>query len=97
MGSGPVEGGFEWDAAKDLAKRAKHGVGFVEAPEAFFDPRRLIFADSAHGGSERHYFCLGLVDGRVLTVRFTWRDGRMRLFGAGYWRNGRSMGGTEAD
>lgn len=86
-----MAGDFEWDPAKDAANRAKHGVGFVEAQEAFFDPDRVIFADLAHGGSERRYFCLGMVDGRVLTVRFTWRDGRIRLFGAGYWRKGRRI------
>lgn len=80
---------FEWDAAKDLANRAKHRVGFAEAQDAFFDPHRLIFADLAHGGAEERYFCLGMVDGRVMTVRFTWREGRIRVFGAGYWRKGR--------
>ena len=83
--------GFEWDEAKDDANRAKHGVGLAEAQEAFFDPHRLVFADLAHGGSEERYFCLGMVGGWVLTVRFTWRDGRIRLFGAGYWRKGRRI------
>ena len=83
--------GFEWDEAKDDANRAKHGVGLAEAQEAFFDPHRLVFADLAHGGSEERYFCLGMVGGRVLTVRFTWREGRIRLFGAGYWRKGRRI------
>jgi hypothetical protein len=29
---------FEWDAAKDRANRAKHGVGFELAQHAFLDP-----------------------------------------------------------
>ena len=77
------EASFEWNDAKDLANRDKHGVGFAEAQQAFLDPNRLIFADTAHGGSEQRFFCLGLVGDRVLTVRFTWRDGRIRLIGAG--------------
>lgn len=34
-------------------------------------------------------FCVGMVDGRVMTVRFTYREGRIRIIGAGYWRKGR--------
>jgi len=82
---------FEWDPAKDRANREKHGVGFADALDAFFDPHRLIFADVGHGGPEERWFCLGLVDGRVMTVRFTWRDGQIRLIGAGYWRKGRKL------
>ncbi len=82
------EAGFEWDDATDLANRDKHGVGFAEAQQAFLEPNRLIFADTAHGGSEQRFFCLGLVGDRVLTVRFTWRDGQIRLIGAGFWRKG---------
>ncbi len=33
--------------------------------------------------------CFGIVEGNVLTVRFTWRAGRIRIIGAGYWRKGR--------
>ena len=82
---------FEWDAAKDRANREKHDVGFAEAQGAFLDPDRLIFADAAHGGDEARYYCIGMVAGRVMTVRFTWRNGRIRLFGAGYWRKGRKL------
>ena len=82
---------FEWDEVKDRANREKHGVGFAEAQDAFLDPHRLIFADVAHGGAEECYFCLGMVGGRVMTVRFTWRSGHIRLFGAGYWRKGRKL------
>jgi uncharacterized DUF497 family protein len=82
---------FEWDPAKDRANREKHGVGFAEAQAAFLDPNRLIFADAAHGGGEPRFFCLGKVGDRVMTVRFTWRDERIRLIGAGFWRKGRQL------
>lgn len=26
-----------------------------------------------------------------MTVRFTYREGRIRIFGAGYWRKGKSV------
>ena len=85
------EPSFEWDAAEDRSNRAKHGVSFAQAQRAFFDPRRVIAEDLGHGGPEQRYFCFGWVDGGVMTVRFTWRNGRIRIFGAGYWRKGKKI------
>jgi uncharacterized DUF497 family protein len=82
---------FEWDDAKDRANRIKHGVSFVEAQFAFFDPRRVIVEDLDHSGAEGRYFCFGEVAGGVMTVRFTHRVGRIRIFGAGYWRKGKRL------
>lgn len=81
---------FEWDAAKDRVNRAKHGVGFELAQTAFLDRSRVI-AEDLHSGDEPRYFCFGRVEGAVMTVRFTWRSGKIRIFGAGYWRKGRSF------
>jgi uncharacterized DUF497 family protein len=86
-----TEPSFEWDAAKDRSNRAKHGVSFAQAQRAFFDPRRVIAEDLSHGGGEQRYFCFGWVGGGVMTVRFTWREGRIRIFGAGYWRKGKKI------
>jgi uncharacterized DUF497 family protein len=61
------------------------------AQYAFFDPRRVIAEDLSHSGAEQRYFCFGLVDGGVMTVRFTYRAGRIRIFGAGYWRKGKRI------
>ena len=85
------EPSFEWDAAKDRANRTKHGVSFNRAQYAFFDPRRVIAEDLSHSAGEQRYFCFGVVDGGVMTVRFTYRDGRIRMFGAGYWRKGKRV------
>jgi uncharacterized DUF497 family protein len=82
---------FDWDPVKNRINRAKHGVSFERAQYAFFDPRRVIAEDLDHSGTERRYFCFGLVDGGVMTVRFTWRGGVIRIFGAGYWRKGRRI------
>jgi uncharacterized DUF497 family protein len=82
---------FEWNAAKDRYNRAKHGVSFLEAQRAFFDPRRVIAEDLGHSEQEKRYFCFGQVGGGIMTVRFTWRDGRIRIFGAGYWRKGKKI------
>ena len=85
------EPSFEWDAAKDRYNLAKHGVSFVQAQHAFFDRHRVIAADVSHSGTEQRYFCFGHVDGGVMTVRFTYREGRIRIFGAGYWRKGKKI------
>jgi uncharacterized DUF497 family protein len=87
----PHAPGFEWDESKDRTNRIKHGVGFGEAQYAFFDPRRVIARDLDHSGAEARYFCFGEVAGGVMTVRFTYRAGRIRIFGAGYWRKGKRI------
>jgi uncharacterized DUF497 family protein len=46
------EPSFEWDDAKDRLNRAKHGVSFALAQQAFFDPRRVIAEDLSHSAAE---------------------------------------------
>lgn len=82
---------FDWDPAKDLENQRKHGVSFREAQLAFLDPRRVIADDLAHSVGERWFYCFGRVLDRVMTVRFTVRDGTLRIIGAGYWRRGRGL------
>jgi uncharacterized DUF497 family protein len=82
---------FEWDAGKDAENQEKHGVAFSLAQYAFGDPRRVIAEDLAHSRSEKRYFCFGEVGGGILTVRFTYRGGVIRIFGAGYWRKGKAI------
>ena len=86
-----AEARFEWDVAKDRENQQKHGVGFAVAQFAFVDPQRVIAQDSSHSSGEQRYFCFGAVDGGVLTVRFTYRQGVIRIFGAGYWRKGKQI------
>lgn len=80
---------FEWDVAKEAANFAKHGVGFARAAAAFGDSRLVLAEDAEHSDRERRYFGFGIVEGGVLTVRFTVRGDSIRLIGAGYWRRGR--------
>lgn len=82
---------FEWDAAKDHGNVAKHGIAFEQAQHAFLDPLRVIAEDVDHSGGEHRYFCFGRVGEGVMTVRFTWRNGKIRIFGAGYWRKGKAI------
>ena len=82
---------FDWDPKKDQQNQEKHGVAFAMAQIAFADARRVIAEDQTHSSGERRYYCFGLVDGGVLTVRFTYRDNVIRIFGAGYWRKGKRI------
>lgn len=82
-------GSFIWDKEKELSNIHKHGVNFITACKAFKDYNRKIYTDSKHDAQEERFFCIGKVMGKILTVRFTYREGRIRIFGAGYWRKGR--------
>lgn len=82
---------FEWDEEKDRANENKHGVSFSQAQYAFADPKRVIAEDLKHSSREKRYYCFGLVDGGIMTVRFTYRKKKIRLFGAGYWRKGKAI------
>nr|VFJ68551.1 MAG: hypothetical protein BECKDK2373B_GA0170837_12153 [Candidatus Kentron sp. DK] len=82
---------FEWDAIKDRMNREKHGVSFSKAQLAFFDENRVILADTAHSHREPRFCCVGKVADAIMTVRFTYREGVIRIFGAGYWRKGKRI------
>ena len=83
---------FDWDKRKDAENQGKHGVPFRVAQHAFADPHRVIAEDTLHSSAkERRYFCFGSVDDGVLTVRFTYRSGVIRIIGAGYWRKGKAI------
>lgn len=82
---------FEWDPKKDAINVSKHGVSFFDAQQAFLDPNRIIAQDLEHSKNEIRYYCFGKVEGMVMTVRFTYRNQTIRIFGAGYWRQGRKI------
>jgi uncharacterized DUF497 family protein len=89
MNGDPV---FEWDSVKSESNLKKHTISFEAAQHAFKDPKRIIAIDNKHSTpNEKRFFCYGMVDGSVITVRFTWRNRKIRIFGAGYWRDGRSL------
>lgn len=82
---------FEWDLDKDAENQRKHGVDFRLAQRAFLDPKRVFAPDVAHSESEERFYCFGAVGEDVLTVRFTYRNERVRIIGAGYWRKGKQI------
>lgn len=82
---------FEWDLEKDIENQMKHGVSFNEAQYAFEDPNRIIAPDKTHSLNESRYYCIGKVDKSILTVRFTYRGHKVRIYGAGRWRKGKKV------
>jgi hypothetical protein len=82
---------FEWDEEKDRLNQEKHGVSFRLARYAFADPERVIAEDTAHSSEEDRFYCIGCVGDDVLTVRLTYRGNVIRIFGAGYWREGKKL------
>ena len=86
------EADFEWDPRKNEANLIKHGVSFFEAQQAFLDPNRIIAEDVEHSKNEARYYCFGkLENSEIMTVRFTYRNKKIRIFGAGFWREGRKI------
>ncbi|MFH1957760.1 MAG: BrnT family toxin [bacterium] len=79
-------GSFIWNNEKEISNVRKHGVDFSMATRVFKDTERKIYIDEKHSKKEKRFFCIGKVQGKILTVRFTCRRGKIRIFGAGYWR-----------
>ena len=60
---------FEWDAAKAIANRRKHGVSFEEAKDAIRHPLAITVDDLAHSRSENREKTIGpSTRGRILIV-----------------------------
>jgi len=58
---------FEWDEAKSLSNRRKHGVSFEEASQVFRDPLYVSVQDRVEGG-ELRWQTLGFVEGLLLLI-----------------------------
>lgn len=80
---------FVGDEEKERLNIQKHGVSFREAALVFSDPDVHIYFDKAHSSDEERLYAIGKVGDEILTVRFVYREGKIRIFGAGYWRDGR--------
>ena len=82
---------FEWDERKDVINIAKHKISFAIAKMAFADPKQIILRDTLHSDKEERMYCIGRAQGKVIMVRFVYRNGRIRIFGAGAWRQARAL------
>lgn len=82
---------FDWDENKSMLNKRKHGISFAEAKYAFVDKKRVILRDRKHSGAEERFFCFGKCKRGIITVRFTYRNSIIRIFGAGKWRHGKKI------
>lgn len=82
---------FEWDENKNKLNQEKHFVSFEEAQLAFLDIKRIIAKDLEHSNGEERYYCFGKTGENILTVRFIYRNNKIRIIGAGYWRKGKKI------
>jgi uncharacterized DUF497 family protein len=72
---------FEWNPAKAVANRRKHGVSFETAIRVFADPFALTIPERIEDGEQR-WQTIGCVDGHVIllvarTVREEDEDGQL--------------------
>ena len=82
---------FEQYNAKNITNQKKHRISFETAQYAYADAHRIIAEDCGHSQKEKRYYCFGKTDGEIVTVRFTYRNNIIRIFGAGYWRKGKQI------
>ena len=70
---------FEWDPDKQASNLQKHGIDFVDAALLFERPRVEWRSDR---GGERRWQTTGELEGRLITVIYTRREGRLRIISA---------------
>lgn len=71
----PFEAKVEWDEAKSLTNRRKHGVSFEEASQLFTsDVDYLEIFDEAHSGIEDRFIAIGPIQRGLVLVVWTARD-----------------------
>lgn len=82
---------FEWDEKKDKLNQQKHDVSFNLAQYAFADPKKVLARDLEHSIDEERFYCFGKVADGIFTVRFPYRNNKIRIIGAGFWRKGKQI------
>lgn len=73
---------FEWDEAKSERCFRERGFDFAYAARAFFDPDRLIQADTRHDYGEARYQLIGKIEDRLFVVVYTPRQNAIRIISA---------------
>lgn len=70
---------FEFDPAKDEANLFKHRVRLALGRRVFDDPFHAVLPSFRQIDGENRHKAVGLVDGKLFTVVFVWRDNLTRL------------------
>ena len=56
-----------------------------------WDENKNWLNQKKHSDDEERFYCFGKVDDNIISVRFTYRDKRIRIIGAGHWRKGKQI------
>jgi hypothetical protein len=62
---------FEWDESKSEACFQDRGFDFAYAARAFFDPGRIVQADTRHSYGEDRFQLMGAIELRLFVVVYT--------------------------
>lgn len=73
---------FEWDEGKSERCLAERGFDFAYAARAFFDPDRVVHADTRRNYDEERYQLMGMIEQRLFVLVYTPRPGAMRIISA---------------
>ena len=76
------DGRFDWSDGKARGNLKKHGVTFEAARLVFDDPASVDEIDDREDYGEDRFIITGRANGRLLTVTYTERDGRIRIISA---------------
>jgi uncharacterized DUF497 family protein len=68
---------FEFDDAKSLSNRSKHGIDFVEAQKLWDDP--VLLEIPAKTENEPRYLVIGLINDKHWSAVITYRGINIRL------------------
>ncbi|MEI8395781.1 MAG: BrnT family toxin [Rhodospirillaceae bacterium] len=71
---------FDWHERKCESNLLKHGIDFEDAIRLW--EGLVIEKYSVHAGGEPRTKAIGMVDGQVLTIIYTWRGAVRRLISA---------------
>lgn len=72
-----------WDERKNKSNRTKHGIGFDEASDVFFDRLALTVDDTDHSGDEFRFVSIGKTRmQKLIVVFFTDTDEEIRIISA---------------
>lgn len=73
---------FEWNEEKASTNFKKHSIEFDMAARVFLDTLRLDFSDNREDYGEERRNTIGNIDGIIVHVTYTPREGRIRLISA---------------
>jgi uncharacterized DUF497 family protein len=73
---------FEWDEDKAEGNLRRHKVSFEAAARVFDDPFALDVPDDREDYGEERWNAIGMVEGHLLVVTYTLRNGATRIISA---------------